>query len=116
MNALLAHHVSWELHHGPIPKGLHVLHKCDIPACVNPDHLFLGTQADNMRDKVKKGRQPYRRGEEVQASRLTAQQVVDIRHDYALGVETHRSLGKKYGVSHHTIGVIVRRNGWTHLE
>jgi len=53
-----AHRVSWELHHGPILKNLCVLHTCDIPACVNPNHLFLGTKWDNIHDAMKKGRAP----------------------------------------------------------
>ena len=52
-----AHRVAWELYKGKIPKKLHVLHRCDMPLCVNPDHLWLGIQADNMRDKAMKRRQ-----------------------------------------------------------
>lgn len=53
----LAHRASWRHYNGPIPKGMQVLHRCDVPACVNPEHLFLGTAADNHKDKVAKGRQ-----------------------------------------------------------
>ena len=55
---LYAHRVSWQLHYGPIPKGLIICHRCDQPSCVNPVHLFIGTQADNLADRDRKGRNP----------------------------------------------------------
>ena len=51
-----AHHISWRLHRGGVPSGLHVLHRCDVRCCVNPDHLFVGTNLDNVRDRMAKGR------------------------------------------------------------
>ena len=73
----LAHRVSWELHRGPIPDGLSVCHHCDVPRSVNPDHLFVGTDADNMADKTRKMRQHW--GEKKPTSKLTEGQVRAIR-------------------------------------
>ncbi len=74
-----AHRVSWELYHGPIPEGMGVLHKCDTPTCVNPRHLFLGTQKDNAADAGKKGRLAI--GEDNGKTKLTDEQVRQIRED-----------------------------------
>lgn len=111
---LRASRVSWELANGPIPEGLSVLHHCDTPLCVRPDHLFLGTRADNARDKVTKGRQP--RGESHRGAKLTDQYVREIRQHYDDGIFSMRHIGRIYGVSAEVIRRIVYRRGWTHIE
>ena len=97
-----AHRVSWEIHRGPIPKGngYHgtcVLHRCDNPACVNPDHLFLGTVADNNADRDAKGRQRSVNGERHWKAKLSDDEVEEIR--VLKGYETATTLAKRYGVS-----------------
>jgi hypothetical protein len=92
-----AHRISWELHRGQIPKGRWVLHHCDVPRCVNPAHLFLGTGSDNMVDCSQKGRLPARK--------LTAGQVQEIRARLA-GGETHRGLALDFGIKKSSIGAI----------
>lgn len=92
----IASRFSWSITNGPIPDGLDVLHKCDNPPCVRPDHLFLGTDADNMADKISKGRGNYYSGG-PKAKKLTWTQVEEVR---ALrGVLTLRQLAAKYGVT-----------------
>lgn len=97
-----AHRVSWRLHNGPIPDGCVVCHRCDEPKCVNPEHLFVGTSSDNMRDMVAKGRQKYQWGEANASARLTDAQVVEIRARY-LRYGARRSnagaLAAEYGVN-----------------
>lgn len=83
---LRAHRVSWVIHYGPIPCGLSVLHSCDIPQCIRPTHLFLGTNIDNMRDKCMKGRQRYAGGCENGMSKLQPKDILEIRSLYAQGV------------------------------
>lgn len=116
-----AHRASWIIHNGPIPDGLWVLHRCDNPACVNPDHLFLGTHDDNMRDMAEKGRQglvnhPERapRGERNRHAKLSESDVLTIRTAHASGVGT-TALSRQYGVYETTIADIVSRRTWKHI-
>ncbi len=108
-----AHRYSYALHNGPIPAGMDVLHKCDNPACVNPDHLFLGTQADNDADRNAKGRQA--KGARMGAAKLTEGQVLAIRRAYADGRAKLKKLAAEYGVSAMQIWRVVSRQQWTYL-
>lgn len=113
----LAHRFAWRLHKGPIPIGLCVLHRCDVPSCVNPEHLFVGTKADNNIDMIAKGRARKRglRGEENPKARLTASQADEIRKRHSLG-ETQARLGKVYGVTQATIWRVVHSHSWKGLS
>ena len=111
--SMYAHRVSWMFEHGPIPDGLYVLHKCDNPPCVNPDHLFLGTHTDNMRDMVEKGRARGGSlpGESNGQAKLTEADVLAIRADK----RTQQAIADEYGVSRRAIGYIKNRKTWTHI-
>ena len=100
----------YEKHIGKIPEGMHILHHCDNPACNNPDHLFLGTPADNARDRNNKNRQAC--GVEHGHAVLTEEQVREIY--FATG--SQRVLAKMYGVAFTTISKIKRRKRWKHLS
>jgi hypothetical protein len=108
-----AHRVAWELTQGPIPDGLQVCHHCDNPPCVRPDHLFLGTQGDNVRDCAAKGRLRFqgRRTWRPPRQRLTAEQAAEIRERRVCG-ESYLMLARAFGVSESNIGLIVRRQTW----
>lgn len=112
----MAHRISWQIHNGPIPEGLCVLHHCDVPACVRPDHLFLGTRADNNADKFAKGRAGGPKGEENPAARLTERDVVRIREVFALGNISQVQLGKQFHVSRSLISAIVRGEAWPNVD
>lgn len=107
-----AHRVAYQLECGPIPDGLSVLHRCDNPPCVRPDHLFLGTPADNMADMAGKGRAKPPKGEDQPEAKLTTDQVQAIRHD----PRTLRAIAADYGVSHSLVHGIKARQRWSHVQ
>jgi hypothetical protein len=105
-----AHRAAFELRNGKIPKGSNVLHRCDTPTCINPDHLFVGTHADNVADKVSKGRQL--RGSAVGGSKLTEADVAAIRAS-SIGVN---ETARRMGLSPMTVSLIRSRKTWRHVE
>lgn len=105
-----AHRYAWVRANGPIPDGLFVLHRCDNPPCVNPGHLFLGTHADNMADMVAKGRQAFHGH-----SSLREPDVREIRRLVAGGVRQAK-VAEMFGVARQTVGRIVLRQRWGHVD
>lgn len=100
-----AHRMSYTLAHGPIPDGMNVLHKCDNRACVNPSHLFLGTQSDNLVDALKKGRAP--------GMKITEDDVRSIR---SLPDKTLRELSEMFGISESQAWNIRNNKQWIHVR
>lgn len=121
-NNVKAHRFAYSRKFGPIPDGLVVCHSCDEPACVNPDHLWLGTVADNNKDCITKGRQSIGerhrakcpRGEMQGSSRLTAEQVIEIRRRCANG-ESQRSIANSFGIVQQHVSKLWRRTQWSHV-
>ena len=111
---VMAHRVAYELYNpGPIDPTLLVCHKCDNPACVNPEHLFLGTGLENQQDMTykKRGRIGAKNGH----SKTTEDVVIKIRKEYAQGGVFQKTLGAKYGLSQLTISNIVTGRTWKHI-
>ncbi len=109
-----AHRVAYSLFRGD-PGPMHVLHRCDTPSCVNPSHLFLGTNLDNVRDRQAKGRPCTRRGEGNPAARFTEE---GVREMVALRLSgwTTRALGRRFGVSHTAVRLILKGENWAHIH
>jgi len=123
-----AHRVAASKVFGDIPKKMVVAHKCDTPSCVNPDHLFICTQKENLADMKLKGRSAKgekhglkvhpecsAKGEKVASSKLTENQIHEIRKMYVRGVVSLQEVGEKFGVAFQTISKIVNRSAWKHI-
>jgi len=111
---LSAHRISWGIVNGPIPDGLNVLHNCDNPPCVNPAHLFLGTNIDNIQDSINKGRHvvPYNMGEAHPQAILKLDQVREIKKSTL----SQRKLARQYDVSPGTIQCIKDGRNWRYVN
>jgi hypothetical protein len=110
-----AHRFSWQIANGKIPSGMHVLHRCDNPNCVRPDHLFLGTHRDNMLDMFAKGRRRILRGSEQGLAKLCEQDILLIRRKYSAGAR-QIDLAKEFNVDQTSISRIVLYKSWKHVK
>jgi hypothetical protein len=112
-SAVLAHRASYTLNIGPIPAGMFVCHSCDNPSCVNPAHLWLGTNTDNIEDMVSKDR--HQHGDGHYQAKLTAAQVVEIRYRHAHESVSQRALCAEFGVHPSTMCDVIKGRTWKHL-
>ncbi len=126
-----AHRVAWQLANGPIPDGLLVCHRCDNPSCVRVEHLFLGTNAENLADMTRKGRRCKGerhhmkgerhfaggefRGEQAKTAKLTAELVREIRAAHRPGRVGCDQLARRFGVHKSTVARIINRELWGHV-
>lgn len=112
-----AHRYAYELAYGSIPDGLLVCHRCDTPLCVRPDHLFLGTQSDNVKDMHSKGRggEADVKGERNGQAKVTAEDVRQIRTRFAAG-ESPTAIAREYGLTPPSVYDIAKRRSWKHVD
>lgn len=108
-----AHVMAYKLHVGPVPDGYVVRHKCDIPKCVRPDHLEVGTYADNSKDMTDRDRQA--KGRRQWCAKMTEDSVAQLRVEYSTGIMTITQLSKHYGLATSTVGKIIQRVTWKHV-
>lgn len=117
---ILAHRFAYLLTHGTdsIPESYKVCHSCDMPSCVNPNHLFVGTQSDNLNDMISKNRHSkvrrYQRGETNFSSKVKLEQVLAMRDMYSNGISI-ADIAKQLNVDRRNVWAIVHRKSWTHV-
>lgn len=111
---IAAHKYVKELVGQKIPDELHGLHSCDVRPCINPDHVFAGTNLENIQDKMDKGRHRVARGEDCGASRLEEEDVHEIRYLHSIGY-SQKFLADGYGLKHPTVSNIISRKRWRHI-
>jgi hypothetical protein len=109
-----AHVLSWTIANGPVPDGMCVCHECDVPRCVRPDHLFLGTRNDNMQDMIQKGRAIHPKGIDSPNARLSEKKVLEISRLNKSGV-SGAELGRRFKISKTHAMNIVNGKKWKHL-
>lgn len=112
---VLAHRVAWELIFGPIPNEMNVLHKCDNRACCNPNHLFLGTNQDNVNDRVAKGRSARFIGEKHPRVKLAELEVINILDEYKRGI-SRKNIAQKYNIGMSQLHRIIHGQSWKHIK
>ena len=110
-----AHRFIYEQTYGAIPPKMNALHKCDNPACVNPQHIYLGTQKDNVRDMMERNRGGYKAmgGDDHPNRKITMDKANEIRRLWSLGGVFQRELGEKFGISQAVVSKILRGQAWT---
>lgn len=107
------HRLSYLLFKGALPKGMSVCHSCDTPSCINPDHLWLGSQADNLQDARQKGR--TKMGSQCFWAKLTERDIVNIRLLYAAGNVSQSELAAQFNVAQQHISKVINLKRWTHI-
>lgn len=112
-----AHRTSYEAFCGPIPDGLWVLHTCDVPGCVNPEHLYIGDRVQNTKDMMDRGRLNHFVGEKSPTSKMSESTVAAMRNERTTVGTSYRSLAKKFGLKCHTTAMaICKGNTWSHIS
>ncbi len=112
---VLAHVASYLLHHGPVPDGLCIIHRCDCRRCVNKEHIKTGTNLENTTDMIAKRRDRFS-GEEAKNHKLNSEQVVQIRLLYQVGELSQLRIAQMFGVSESAICHIIARREWKHIK